>query len=71
MELYKCDRCGRIMERSERFFGQWDGYTADLCEVCCEEFRKNKESAIRNFERNKTAILHSFGLTHYKELMLK
>lgn len=69
MQLYKCDRCGKIVPKEERFMGHIHDNFADLCEPCWKEFKKDKEAIERNYNRNIEALQIKFGMASFKKII--
>ena len=61
MEMWKCDRCHRLVDRSERFLGRINGMWGDLCPVCYEEFRKDEELVESMHQKQLRAICIKYG----------
>lgn len=62
MQLFKCDRCGKIVEAPERFWVHIGEDYADLCPQCYEEYKKEKESVDRVYNRNMHVLAVRYGL---------
>lgn len=71
MEIYKCDRCGKIIDRKSRFLGRINGMMSDLCPVCFEEFKKDRALAESMYEKQINAICVKYGLTSIAEMITK
>lgn len=51
MQIYKCDRCGKVLEPKDRFCGHVACRIADLCENCWHEFNAEKEAVEKRQEQ--------------------
>lgn len=71
MELYKCDRCGKLMNRSERFCGHAYSHIGDYCETCKEELTADITSVENLYQKNINAILIKYGLKTIRETIEK
>lgn len=71
MRMYKCDRCGTMVDPAKRFCGHLDSHIVDLCETCHSEFVKDKELAANHYQRNIDAIKVKYGMTSIKEILTK
>lgn len=67
MRIYKCDRCGKVLEPKDRFCGHVEGNIADLCENCWTEFKAEKESVERLYERQLQHLKVKYGVLSIKE----
>ena len=71
MQVFRCDRCGRIIEYGDRFLGRLNGQMADLCHVCYDEFCKDKASVERLHKKQIEVLSMKYGLTPIKEYINK
>lgn len=69
MELYKCDRCHKLMAKEERFTGGVDGRYCDLCPTCFEEYKKDFNAATTLYQKQKHAIAVKYGMLTIKEAL--
>lgn len=69
MQLYKCDRCGKIIQREERLIGHVQDNFADLCFECKEDFTKDLDAIERNYKRNIEALQIKFGMASIKQII--
>lgn len=69
MQLYKCDRCGTIMNKEVRFSGRVRGYIVDLCENCHKEFTKDLKATKNLYEKNLEAIEVKYGMRTISSLL--
>ena len=69
MELYKCDRCGKLGQKDERMLACVDNDYSDLCPVCWEEYKEDLKAATKLYEKQKHAIAVKYGIKMIMEIM--
>ena len=69
MEVYRCDRCGVIIEKEERCAAHLDGSIVDLCSACHTAFKRDIQLMEKHYLRNKEAIKRIYGMRTYEELL--
>lgn len=69
MQIYKCDRCGKVLEPKDRFCGHIESRSADLCENCWTEFKAEKDSVERLYERQLQHLKVKYGMLSISETL--
>ena len=70
MRLYKCDRCGKLLEPFERCSGHIDKHIGDFCPQCHKELMDDLDSVERLHTKQMNALLVKYGLQSIKEIIM-
>lgn len=71
MIIYKCDRCGKMMKPSDRFFAYIGDMSADLCQVCNEDYLKNRSACDRQYKKGLQALAYKYGMVTLQDMLTR
>lgn len=69
MILYKCDRCGRMIEPELRYVANVLDEGADLCPQCFQDYVKLRAVTEKQYKKQLKAIMIQFGMINIKEAL--
>ena len=71
MQMYKCDRCGKLIPAEERSLAHIESCMSDLCPECYTEFLRD-HTRITNFYTNSLdAVKVKYGMMSISNIIKK